>query len=174
MSTRAYTDPDARKRRILLAVFAVLFVVGAVGIYFGTRPKPTVEERIAAAFESAKIAAQKGDISGAVAVVSPRFKAGDVTKKKLRLILFRARQEYGNGDWTIEIAPPRVLPPAEGKPNERLVITRIVARGSAGESIWSTGDSPITLLMREETVKTWNIFPHDEWRIVAAPSIPGL
>lgn len=174
MTYRANTDPDTKRRRLMLVLFALLFAVGGTGIYLALRPKPTVEERIVAGFAEAKIAAQKGDISGAVAIVSPRFKAGEVDKKRLRLLLFQARREYGKTDWIVDITPPRILPPTADKPNERLVLTRVVARASTGEPLWSTGSGTITLLMREETVKTWGIFPHQEWRIVAAPSIPGL
>ena len=154
--------------------FALLFVAGTTATYFSTRPRPSVDEQITRAFQSAKVAAQKGDISGAVAVVSNRFKAGGVNKKRLRLLLFRARQEARGTDWVIDVAPPRVLPANPATPAERLVVTRIVARTGAGETLWSTGDSPVTLLMREEPGKTWGIFPRNDWRVVAAPGLPDF
>ena len=174
MTTRAATDSDAARRRTFLAGFALLFALGIGIAFYLTRPRPTVEARIAEAFDIARVAAQKGDISGAVSVVSSDFKVGSVTKKRLRLLLFQARQQAQGTDWRVEVAPPRVLPVAEGKPDERLVITRIVARGAGGETVWSTGDSPVTLLMRREPTKIWGVFPGDAWRVVGAPGLPSV
>ena len=168
------SSPEA-KRRLFLAGFALLFVAGILTFYFILRPKPTPETRIAEAFERTQAAAQRGDIADTLAIVSKDFRAGSLTKKQLGLLLFRARQEARGTDWRIEIAPPRVLPTADNIPDQRLVITRVVARDrNTGDPFWSTGDASITLVMREEPARLWGIFPSSEWRVISAPSLPGL
>ncbi|MBC7808404.1 MAG: hypothetical protein H7145_19900 [Akkermansiaceae bacterium] len=168
-------NPDAARRRSLLFFFAVIFAVGGVATWFLTRPRPTVEQRITEAFQKARIAAQKGDIAGTVAVVSNDFRAGSLDKKRLRLLLFRTRQQAVDTDWQVEITPPRILPGPDNVPDKRLVLTRIVAReASSGNALWSTGDNSITLLMREEPTRLWGIFPSTTWRVLAAPSLPDF
>lgn len=167
--------PDAGRRRTFLIFFALIFVVGGFATWFLTRPKPTVEERIAEAFKQTQIAAQKGDIAGTVAIISKDFRSGSLDKKKIRLLLFQARRQSANSDWRVEITPPRVLPATGSAPNQRLVLTRIVAReASSGNPLWSTGDNSITLLMREEPIRLWGIFPSTTWRVISAPSLPSF
>ena len=173
MGYNAATDPDTRRRRTLLVSFAMLFVVGGTATWFLTRPRPTAEERIAEAFRTAQVAAQKGDIAGTMAVVSKDFRAGSLDKKKLRLLLFQTRRQSIDTDWSVEITPPQVLPGPDNAPDKRLVLTRIVAReASSGNALWSTGDNSIMLLMREEPTRLWGIFPSTAWRVLAAPSLP--
>lgn len=149
--------------------------MGSVPTWFLTRPRPTVEQRIAEAFRETQVAAQKGDIKGTVAIVSDDFRAGSLNKKRLRLLLFQARRQSVDTDWQVEITPPRVLPGAADAPDKRLVLTSIVAReASTGNPLWSSGDNSITLLMREEPTRLWGIFPSTTWRVIGAPSLPAF
>ncbi len=171
MTNRVTTDTQSARRRGFLLFFALLFLIGGLSLWLLTRPKPTAAERIAAAFESARVAARKGDIAGTVAIVSRDFRAGSLDKKQLRLVLFRARQETRDTEWHLEVSPPQVLPGPDNAPDKRFVVTRVVARDASGGVLWSTGDAAITLLMREEPTRVWGIFPSSEWRVVAAPSL---
>lgn len=175
MGYQTAVDPNATRRRTLLIVFALIFVVGGAATWFLTRPRPTAEERIAEAFRQTQVAAQKGDIAGTVAIVSDDFRAGSLNKKRLRLLLFQARRQSVDSDWRVEITPPRILAGADNAPDKRLVLTRIVAReASTGNPLWSSGDNSITLLMREEPTRLWGIFPSTTWRVIGAPSLPSF
>lgn len=175
MGYNTATDPGATRRRTLLVLFALIFAAGGAAVWLLTRPRPTPEEQIAEAFRKTQAAAQRGNIAETVAVVSSDFRAGSLTKKQLRLLLFRARQQSVDTDWNVEITPPRVLPGPDNAADKRLVLTRIVARERAsGTPIWSSGDNSIMLLMREEPTRVWGIFPSSTWRVIGAPSLPAF
>ena len=164
-------NPNANRRPLVL--FALLAVVGALLLYWAVRPKPTPEERITTAFQETQVAAQRGDIAAATEIVSGSFHAGTINKQRLKLLLFRARQNERGSDWRIEITAPQIFPAPDRSLDKRLVVTRVRASDAAsGETLWSTGNAPVTLLMREEKIRVFGVFPSTAWRIVAAPGLP--
>lgn len=166
-----YDTAPAPNRRPLF-FFALILVLGSAALYFTARPQPSVDKQIAAAFEKAQVAAQRGDIAGATEIVSADFHAGSLTKQRLKLLLFRARAQERGTDWRVEITQPLVYPTDDSAPDKRLVITRVSAKDASGETLWSTGTAPVTLLMREEKTRVFWVFPGTAWRVVSAPGLP--
>ena len=162
-----------RSRQGLIA-FAFLFVLGVVIIYITTLPKPTPEEQIREVLLRTQAAAKQGDISGATDILSEEFQAGGLTRKRVRLLLMEENRNHTGAGYDLQFIDPQILPTPDNAPDKRLVMMRIsVSSADGGNPLWSSGGTPLTLLMQKETRRVYLFFPVPTWRITAAPGLPA-
>jgi hypothetical protein len=162
--------------KIILGIAALLFFVGGFLLWrLQSAPKLTAEQRITESLQDAEDAAKRHSVGGVMEAVSDDFKAGDVNKQRLRLLLSRSFQNGRGIDYDVHVNAPRILPSPKKDPKERLVFTKAsVFFADTGDDIW--GSNPITLVMREEQQTRWLFLREPRWRIVAVGelNLPGV
>jgi hypothetical protein len=162
--------------KIVLSIAALLlFVVGFLLWRVQSIPKLTPEQRIVQSLREAEDAARRHSVGGVMDLVSDDFRAGQINKQRLRLLLSRSFQNGRGVNYDVHVNAPRILPSPKKDPKERLVFTKAsVFFAETGEDIW--GSNPITLVMREEEQTRWLFLREPRWRIVAVGelSLPGI
>jgi len=162
-----------RSSKIALLV-ALLFVgAGVLWIMAASGSPKTPEELITKSLSDAETGAKRRHPAEVMEVISNTFQAGMWNKDRLRLVLVRSMQQGRGVDYDVRVNLPRILPSPAGKPNERIVISRLSAfYTGTGEYIWGSG--PLTLVMRKESRRKWLFFSEPRWRIVSVANVPPV
>ncbi|MES2463237.1 MAG: hypothetical protein V4671_21865 [Armatimonadota bacterium] len=162
--------------KIILGLAALLLFVGGFLLWrIQSAPKLTPEQQIIASLRDAEDAARRHSVGGVMNLVSDDFRAGQINKQRLRLLLNRSFQNGRGVNYDVRVNTPRILPSPKGNPEERLVFTKAsVFFAETGDDIW--GSNPITLVMRKEEQTRWLFLREPRWRIVAVGelSLPGI
>lgn len=161
--------------KIVLGFAALLLFIGGILLWrLQSAPALTPEQQIAKSLKDAEDAAQRHSVGGVMDLVSDSFRAGDLNKPRLRLLLSRSFQNGRGMNYDVHVNAPRILPSPKGDPKERLVFTKAsVFFAETGEDIW--GSNPITLVMHEEQQTWWFVLREPRWRVtsVGELSLPG-
>lgn len=147
-----------------------------LGLFLAFRSQitpPTPEMLIRQSLKDAEEAAKRRDARGVMEVISEEFRAGPLNRKVLNLQLIRAMRNSRGVNYDVHVTEPRILPSPNGKPDERLVISRFaVFYEATGDDIWKA--EPVTLVMRREWQRRWFLLREPRWRVVSVANMPPL
>ena len=157
--------------KIVVALCVLLLL--AAGIWsLAPRPAPTPELQIANALQEAADAAQAGKVSSMMDLISEDFKSGMMNKARMHLLLARAKNSGRGVRYDVKVAPPKILPSADGNPNQRVVFTSASVLGDGSEMLW--GGNQLTLVMRKESRRHNLLFTEPHWRVISIANMPPL
>ena len=157
--------------KIILVLCALLLV--AAGIWsLAPRPAATPEQQIAESLQEAADYAQAGKISAMMDLISPDFKSGMINKSRMQLLLSRSKSSGQGIHYDVKVAPPRVLPSADGNPDQRVVFTAASVLGEGSEMLW--GGNQLTLVMRKESRRHNLLYTEPHWRVISIANMPPL
>ena len=157
--------------KIVVALCTLLLLVAGIWS-LAPRPPATPELQIAESLQEAADAAQARKVSQLMDLISDDFKTGGMTKSLLHLQLARAHNSGRGVKYDVRVMPPKILPSADGDPNQRVVFTSASVLGDGDETLW--GGNQLTLVMRKETRRRNLLFTEPHWRVISIANLPPL
>lgn len=157
--------------KIVLVICALLLVVAGIWS-LAPRPAATPELQIAESLQEAADYAQAGRVSSMMDLISNDFKSGMMNRARMQLLLTQAKRSGQGVRYDVKVAPPRVLPSADGNPDQRVVFTAASVLGDGSETLW--GGNQLTLVMRKETRRHNLIYTEPHWRVISIANMPPL
>lgn len=157
--------------KIVAALCVLLLLVAGIWS-LAPRPAATPDLQIAASLQEAADAAQAGKVSVLMNLISDDFKSGMMNKSRMQLLLARARNGGRGVKYDVKVMPPKILPSADGDPNQRVVFTSASVLGDGDETLW--GGNQLTLVMRKETRRHNLLFIEPHWRVISIANLPPL
>jgi hypothetical protein len=135
---------------------------------------PSDEIQIATAIEDAEAAGARGSVSGVMELISADFKAGNLNRPRLQLLLARSKNSARGVNYDVKATTPKILPPNPEKPGVRIVFSTLSVFDSfGGETYWG-GGNPVTLVMQKESRRKNLFFSEPVWRVVGIANLPSL
>jgi hypothetical protein len=154
-------------------VGALLLIVIGLALLLRQPPESSPEILITQSLRDAEDGARNRSARQIMEVISDDFHAGLWNKRRLYLQVVRSLRDGRGTDFDAHVTQPRIMPSPMGKPEERLVFSRLsVFDVGSGEDIWGTG--PIAMIMRKESRPRFLFFREPYWRVVSIPNLPPL
>lgn len=156
----------------VVVALCVLLLVGAGLWSLAPRPAATPELQIAESLQEAADAAQAGQVSAMMDLISEDFKSGMLNKARMRLLLNNAKQTGRGVKYDVKVTPPTILESPTKDPKQRTVFTSASVMGDGSETLW--GGSQLTLVMRQESRRRNLFFSEPHWRVISIANMPPL
>jgi hypothetical protein len=143
---------------------AALLVLALIVVILLHLPGPSDTDQILAQLESARVAAQRHDVSGIMKIVSANYHGNtdlDANGDQLHFLLIHF---VGQTDDPVQVtlSPPGVQ--IHGSTAETL--GQILVRSSQDSSVLYSG--PLDLTWKQENGTKWLVFPAKVWRVTGA------